>query len=272
MLEQFHFNRRERRGVFILLVLVLFTQVFKSYVNYKRPVPIPQITYLDVCSLEPIDRSKQNNLNDLNLKSVIHQSIKKQPKEWSNMNEVWNKNLKSGIKPKLESTTSPRLDNPIQDKTSPVPDTTKSHNKVKQKRKNLRVDINQASMKRLMEVNGIGPVLSKRIVKYRNLIGGFHSVNQLEEVYGIDQEVLDGFRKQLWFNKNTLNRINIFTASVDSLSSHFYISERTARTIKDYIESNEVNEVTADEILSLDGVWYESTVKAIPYLILNRFD
>lgn len=251
MREQFQFNRRERNGVFVLLILVVCTQVLQAYMKFVKPIPRPQITYLELPDFkESIEKP------EVELKAIANDG----PEQIIPVKHT-------NTKPKKPEKRAAKL---LVKLPKTEYDTTRYPESKKVMRELVRVDINAAGVKRLQQVKGIGPVLSKRIVKYRRLIGGFHSVDQLEEVYGIDKEVLDGFRKQLWFNKTELNRINVFTASVDSLASHFYVSERSANTIKAYINSIDKDEVTAEEILSLDGVWYEATKKAIPYLILTK--
>ncbi len=56
-------------------------------------------------------------------------------------------------------------------------------------KKALTTDINKATENDLQSVNGIGKVLSARIVKYRNVIGGFTDQSQLLKVYGLEPEV-----------------------------------------------------------------------------------
>ena len=48
-----------------------------------------------------------------------------------------------------------------------------------------RKDLNEVDSVWLTSIHGIGPVLSKRLVKYRKLLGGFNSIDQLKEVYGL---------------------------------------------------------------------------------------
>jgi len=50
------------------------------------------------------------------------------------------------------------------------------------------LDINTSDSSALVTLPGIGPVLSMRIIRYRNLLGGFWSVNQLKEIYGLPEE------------------------------------------------------------------------------------
>ena len=60
--------------------------------------------------------------------------------------------------------------------------------KLKAKDLNVSVikDINTATAEELIEIRGIGAVLSKRIVKYRASIKGFDLMEQLNQVYGLD--------------------------------------------------------------------------------------
>ena len=48
----------------------------------------------------------------------------------------------------------------------------------------LNMDLNTADSTTLMALKGIGPVFSVRIVKYRELLGGYYETAQLQEVYG----------------------------------------------------------------------------------------
>jgi phosphatidylserine/phosphatidylglycerophosphate/cardiolipin synthase-like enzyme len=51
--------------------------------------------------------------------------------------------------------------------------------------------LNRATQAQYMEVHGIGPVLSKSIVEYRDRIGGFASPYQLDAVNGIGPERME---------------------------------------------------------------------------------
>lgn len=65
------------------------------------------------------------------------------------------------------------------------------------------IDMNRADSSQFARLPGIGAVLSKRIVKYRDLLGGFYDIRQLLEVYGIDSHL---YRRCLPFLRtDTLN-------------------------------------------------------------------
>ena len=58
-------------------------------------------------------------------------------------------------------------------------------------RKVVRNCINQATKDDLMNIYGIGDVLSNRILKYREKLQGFTDIQQVSEVYGLEKEVFD---------------------------------------------------------------------------------
>jgi competence ComEA-like helix-hairpin-helix protein len=53
-------------------------------------------------------------------------------------------------------------------------------------RRQQAIDINTADSTAWVALNGIGPGFAKRIITYREKLGGFYQVDQLKEVYGLD--------------------------------------------------------------------------------------
>lgn len=58
-----------------------------------------------------------------------------------------------------------------------------------------KFDINTADTTQLMQIKGIGKVFANRIIKYRDILGGFHSIDQVGETYGIDPSILPELKK-----------------------------------------------------------------------------
>lgn len=85
------------------------------------------------------------------------------------------------------------------------------------------VNINSADETQWMELRGIGEAYSRRIVAYRNLLGGFVSVKQVAEVYGISGELLSDIEQFLILDTIALRQINVNKASVADLRRHPYI-------------------------------------------------
>ncbi|MDR0976379.1 MAG: helix-hairpin-helix domain-containing protein [Prevotellaceae bacterium] len=96
------------------------------------------------------------------------------------------------------------------------------------------IDLNRADTTELKKIPGIGSVLSRRIVNYRNRLGGYCSAQQLFEI-GLDTVQLDA-----WFTLSTadIRRIHINTANVGQLMSHPYINFYQAKAIVDCRKQN----------------------------------
>lgn len=93
------------------------------------------------------------------------------------------------------------------------------------------VELNTADTTILKKVPGIGSTFARRIVKYRDLLGGFYTVSQLREVYGIDDERYQSLEK--WFHADPafIARLPINYLPSDSLAKHPYLSYQQARCI-----------------------------------------
>jgi DNA uptake protein ComE-like DNA-binding protein len=102
-----------------------------------------------------------------------------------------------------------------------------------------RSDLNLATREDLMAISGIGEVLSARIIKFRDRLGGFWVVDQLYDVYGLEPEVVEKAMEH--FEVVTLpkvEKININEASAEELSRLIYISTELARQIIAYRQRN----------------------------------
>jgi len=102
-----------------------------------------------------------------------------------------------------------------------------------------RQDINAAAASDLRQIKGIGPVLSERIVKFRNRLGGFQVNQQLYDVYGLDRSVADRvLQHYAVLQRPDLKPININTATASELAELVYLNWEIARQIIGYRERN----------------------------------
>jgi DNA uptake protein ComE-like DNA-binding protein len=84
-------------------------------------------------------------------------------------------------------------------------------------------------------LNGIGEVLSGRIVNYRNKIGGFVADLQLKDIYGLNYELREEIQSYYTVKSTPdIKIININQASVIELSGIPYINYELAREIINY--------------------------------------
>lgn len=94
------------------------------------------------------------------------------------------------------------------------------------------VDVNEADTALLCRIPGIGQKISEAIVRYRQRLGGFHSVEQLGEIPIVSPELLE------WFTvapQPSLRQINLNKASFQALNTHPYISYEQAKALLQYI-------------------------------------
>lgn len=127
-------------------------------------------------------------------------------------------------------------------------------------------NINTADTAQLKQIRGIGSKLSARIVKFRDNLGGFSSMGQLREVYGLPPEVVDSLQKYAFVPKeNVLRQHNVNTASADELRSHPYITANVARAIVAYREQHGTYKQVED-LRQVKLVTAELFEKLRPYL------
>jgi DNA uptake protein ComE-like DNA-binding protein len=93
------------------------------------------------------------------------------------------------------------------------------------------IEINASDTLQLMKIPGIGAGFAKRIAGYRNLLGGFYRLEQLQEVYGMYVELYEKIVPYLRTDTGKITMIQVNTASLDKLKSHPYINFYQAKAI-----------------------------------------
>lgn len=132
-----------------------------------------------------------------------------------------------------------------------------------------RFDINAADTTQLTKIYGIGNKLSARIINYRNKLGGFVSMNQLKEVYGLDSTVISRLEKKYFVDAGFQPRkIILNQATEKELGSHPYIKYPLAKAIATYrFQHGNFNTIEdVKKIALIDETFYS---KILPYLSLN---
>lgn len=99
---------------------------------------------------------------------------------------------------------------------------------------NIRIKINSSNVGDFKRLRGIGDKLSQRIVTYRDKLGGFHSKDQIREVYGISDSLFLSIEKSLILDKTELRLIHLNAADTSILSQHPYVSKTLAKQIVGY--------------------------------------
>ncbi|MCB2196830.1 MAG: helix-hairpin-helix domain-containing protein [Bacteroidetes bacterium] len=130
------------------------------------------------------------------------------------------------------------------------------------------IELNSSSKEELKRLRGIGDAYAERIVKYKSLLGGYYSREQLLEVYGMDSARFAGFHDQVIIDTNKINRINLNTATYDSLIKHPYLNRYQTKAILKYKEI--VGEFTkTEQIYQNNLLTKEEFLRIRPYLKLK---
>jgi DNA uptake protein ComE-like DNA-binding protein len=129
-------------------------------------------------------------------------------------------------------------------------------------------EINGADSSALVRVRGIGPTFAKRILRYREKLGGFSDIGQLQDVYGIDSARFIQIERHLYIDQKLIRKINVNTASLDELRAHPYIDYYIAKSIVDKrIQKGAFNELA--ELKEIPLIYESLFIKLSPYLTVN---
>lgn len=105
---------------------------------------------------------------------------------------------------------------------------------IREERKVTVVNINDADTTSFIVLPGIGSKLSARIVGFREKLGGFYSVDQIGETYGLPDSTFQKLKGRFQVDGSTVRKININTATKDELKGHPYIRWNLANAIVEY--------------------------------------
>jgi len=96
------------------------------------------------------------------------------------------------------------------------------------------LDINTADTAAFIALPGIGSKLAQRIINFRDKLGGFNSVDQVGETFGLPDSTFQKIRSRLISTNAPVKKININTALLDEMKIHPYIRYAVANAIMQY--------------------------------------
>lgn len=105
-------------------------------------------------------------------------------------------------------------------------------------RKSVKIDINTADTTAYRSLYGIGSKLAARIVNYREKLGGFYSISQVGETYGVPDSTFQKIKPYLVLNTAAIKKLDINSATYEELNAHPYISSKLAYLIMKYRKDN----------------------------------
>jgi len=129
------------------------------------------------------------------------------------------------------------------------------------------IDVNIADTTAFISLPGIGSKLAARIITFREKLGGFYSVEQIGETYGLPDSTFQKIKQYLKLDNASIKKININTATVDEMKAHPYIKYSLANPIVAYRNEHGMFSKIED-IKKVMAVTDEIYKKIEPYLTL----
>ena len=97
-----------------------------------------------------------------------------------------------------------------------------------------RLELNSADSSALVELRGIGPYYARKILSYRDSLGGYYVPEQLLEIRGIDSLRFAGLSENIFVDSSRIRPLRIWDISEDSLARHPYVGKQRAQSIARY--------------------------------------
>ena len=156
----------------------------------------------------------------------------------------------------------------IESPTKTIVEPTTVSTEIKTERKEYNavvVDINHADTANWKQLKGIGSTYARRIVNFRTKLGGFVSVDQVGETFGLPDSVFQKVKQQLRFSGSSINQIDVNNSTIEELKAHPYIGFSVANAIVQYRSQHGNFSTITDlqKIGAIDGALYR---KISPYL------
>jgi len=260
--HHFKFTNQQRLGIFLLLGIIVILQMIYFFVNFSIQEETFSPEEEQWLSLQSeIDSLKVEKYNvvakvytfnpnfisdykgyklGMSVQEIDRLLVFRKENKYVNSAKEFQEITK--ISDSLLNVISPLFKFPdwIQNKKSFKTDRVEYvHKEYPKKEKIILSDINEASQEDLMKIFGIGEVLSLRILKQKEILGGFISMEQMKDVWGLSPEVL--FELNTHFKIVTVpnfKKIAVNDASLKELAQFPYFRYALAKQIITYRSMN----------------------------------
>jgi DNA uptake protein ComE-like DNA-binding protein len=251
MRSHLRFTKQEKRGIFFLLLIITGLQSGYYFFTTQSIQKVSAQLSVDSLAIRYIDSVKRLNLRE---KELVIRAFNPNyiddykgyllglsPDELDRLYAFRKKGSYANSPKEFQEVT--RVSDSLLAQISPYfkfPQFIKrpAKGKVASATKEVVSDLNLATEESLQRISGIGPVLSKRIIAFRNSLGGFLVTEQLFDVYGLKPEVAKRAMKVFKvLSIPEIKKIPLNTATTQELASLVYINRQLAERIVQYRNS-----------------------------------
>lgn len=206
---------------------------------------------------------KQLGLRDKTIQTILNYRNKggsfKKPEDLSRIYGLWPKDFER-LKPYIQIASN--------GKTNDLAASTAPSTEIKTKTADYKpkpIDINTADTAAWKSLKGIGSAYAKRIVNFRTKLGGFATVEQVAETFGLPDSTFQNIKPFLLLENQAITKININLATVDELKVHPYIRYAAANAIVQY-RSQHGEFKSVDDLQKIGAIDLSLFKKMAPYL------
>lgn len=251
----FGFNKQQRNGLLVLCTIVLLLFVIRLSISSfitSQPILIADFSNTNLPELKSgllatDSSSESNSLFVFNPNTVSKEQLIKLGFKEKTANTFINYRNKGAHFNKKEDVkkvygVTEELYNQIEnyiliDNENQSPKTY-AQQEPKTKKQIKVVELNTVDSVGLLPLPGIGPGYAKRILKYRSLLGGYYSTEQLKEVYGFTDSLFQVVKDYVKVDPTLVTKIDLNTEDFKKLNAHPYISYEDTKTIFNYRRKN----------------------------------
>ena len=130
------------------------------------------------------------------------------------------------------------------------------------------IDINTADTTEWKKLYGIGSKLSQRVINFRSRLGGFFTIDQVGETFGLPDSTFQKIKPQLQLGSTSVKKINLNSATIDELKAHPYIKYAIANAIIQF-RNEHGNFKAVSDLQKLAAIDESLFLKIAPYLTVE---
>lgn len=135
--------------------------------------------------------------------------------------------------------------------------------------KDTILNLRTADTVELKMIHGIGSYRARQIVRYREQLGGFVSVEQVLEAKGMENVDADSLLAHFWIDSVKIEAMNVNSVGVQRLSRHPYLRFEQAQAIYE-LRRKKIRLDSIQQLQQIECISAETLEKIAPYLNFDK--